>query len=150
MASQIPSLLVSMFIIYLVFRMIRGGKAQATSFNAKRARTYARSATSGNALLVLAAVQLSLLAFKVTTDADRYEGLRHMLPTLVPVALIGGLIFLVLARSIADAVIGGIGIGAALIETSLDYGIVGVVSVLILTVLVLFILTIVRGFLRVI
>lgn len=150
MTGQIPSLLESMFIIYLVFRMIHGGRAQATSFNAKRARTYARSASSGNALLILAAVQLSLLAFKVTTDADRYESLRHMLPTLVPVALIGGLIFLVLARSVADAVIGGIGVGAALVETSLDYGPVGIISVLMLTMMVLFILAIVRCFLRVI
>ena len=110
----------------------------------------ARSASSGNGLLMLAAVNLALLGWDLVEQGAQLHlhAVATALGLLVPVMIVSLLVLLVVSRSLADLVIGLIGTGAAFVNAYLQGGVPAVLIVLVLAMLALFILGMARGFLR--
>jgi hypothetical protein len=141
---------ITLAMLLLIYRIILKPRSRWTTFNPARARTRARAGSSGNGLLILAAVNVALLGWDLAVQGAQLHlrALANALGILVPVMIITLLVLLVVSRSLADMVIGLIGTGAAFFGAYLQGGLVAVLSVLVLTMLAMFILGVARGFLR--
>lgn len=148
MASFIaPILTVGMFLA--IYALLLPHRNRVTTFNPSRARTRARSASSGNGLLLLAAVNLATLVYElISQGAGLHEVLAAALSVLLPVFLLTAIVLLVVSRSLADLVIGLVGVSAALTGAFLQGGAPAVIAVLVLSMLTLVLLGWARGFLR--
>jgi hypothetical protein len=148
--SPIFGAAVTLAMLLLIYRIILKPHSRLTAFNAARAQTRARSASSGNGLLMLAAVNVALLGWDLAEQGAQVDlhAVATALGLLVPVMIVSLLVLLVVSRSLADLVIGLIGTGAAFVNAYLQGGVPAVLIVLVLTMLSLFILGAARGLLR--
>lgn len=131
------------------YRIILSSGSSLRPFNPGQAATRMRRPDGGNALLVLAAVNIASLGFEIVEQASAggraaSTAAGAILPALILIALVA----LVVTRSLADLILGLLGGGAALTAAYLEHGAAGLIAVLVLTVMVLFLLGFLRGVLR--
>lgn len=136
-------ILVGLFYIYRL--MFSSGRRGAGSFNSRRARARAKSASSGNGLLMLAAVNLAALGYTLVEIGSASKLPSNAISLIVVVCLLGGVILLVAEHSIAESLIGSAGFGAALTAAGTHYGLSGVLSILVFSMIVLWFLGLVRA-----
>jgi hypothetical protein len=136
--------------VLVLYKVVIAPRARLTAFNPRRAQTTARSGASGNALLMLAALNLASLAYDVISQGGRLHGELAIMgiEVLVPVFVVVMILLLVASRSVADAIIGATGLVAAGSNAYLQSGPRGMLVVLMLAMIVLFLLGVVRGFVR--
>lgn len=144
--SPILSAAAVLIAMLLIYRMILSSGSRWTPFNPARARTAIRKPAGGNALLILAAVNIAALGYQIAAQAAAggptiatVAGI--LLPPLILLAIAG----LVLSRDVADLLLGLLGIAAALLDAYLGHGLPGLLIVLTLTMLILFLLGALRG-----
>jgi hypothetical protein len=99
---------------------------------------------------MLAALNLASLAYDVISEGGRLHGELAVrgIEVLVPVFIVVMLLLLVTSRSAADAIIGATGLVAAGSNAYLQSGSRGMLVVIVLAMIVLFLLGVVRGFVR--
>lgn len=135
--------------LLMIYRLILTSGSTIQSFNPRRAATTMRRPNGGNALLILAAVNVATLGFEIADQASNGgPDIAAAAGIVIPAVILIALVALVITRSIADLVLGVIGGGAALTGAYLEHGPAGLTAVLVLTVLVLFLLGFLRGILR--
>jgi len=134
-------------LFYIYGKMFSGGRQGGESFNARRARSRATSAKSGNGLLMLAAVNLAALGYRLALVGSAAKLNASLVSFIVVVCLLGGVIMLVSEHSLGSSLIGAVGFGASLASAGLQYGVNGVVFILVIAMLLLWFLGLVRGFL---
>ncbi len=134
--------LITIMVALLIF--ISG--ARITPFNPHRAATSARKFTSGNALLLLSALNLASFVYHTLGDASNVTGApADVLAIGVSVFLITLILLIVVARNLADA---AIGVTAVLVKTALHSGPAGVIALCTVAALTLVVLALARGFIR--
>src|SRR5262245_42949324 len=96
--------------LVLLGRLVLPGRSRVGAFNPRRANLRARSATGGNALLMLASIQLATLGFELIESGASTNLSENTVGLVVPLVIIVGIVMLVVNRSFADAVIGLLGV----------------------------------------
>ena len=118
-----------------------------SGFSAERARLRSGSLHGSNATLMISAAALGGLGISASSNAERWPSVSEHLAPLLASAVVVGVISLIAFRS-ADALFAVLGLGAQVVGAGLEHGPAGAVGVLVLTMLVLVVLSIVRGFVR--
>jgi hypothetical protein len=131
-----------------IYALAFSSRARITPFRLARARTRARSATTSNGLLLLAGISLAALVYELSSQAARLHLPATTLGDLIAVFALTAILLMTVVRSIADLVIGAVGIASTLFSAYAQGGIAAVIAVLLLSMLTLFILGLARGFFR--
>jgi hypothetical protein len=124
------------------------GRGKVGPFRSERALTRARSLDSPNALLILAAINIATLGVDLAVRGDELRVPDSFTSSLLPLLMLAGLVLLVFSHSLADAIIGGLGIVASLAGVLIERGPVALVLVLLLAAMLVFLLGVLRGFTR--
>lgn len=138
--------LAAVLTVYYVLLVAPFGRV--TLFNPARAALRSSSWTSASALLILAGLNLAGLTYDVIRRGEELQVDSATASAGITVFVIAAVTLLVLERSVADAMVGGVGVAAVVIGTWMQDGPEGVLALLVLTMLTLFLLGLARGFLR--
>lgn len=137
--------LIGMLIIY---KIAFSSRARLTPFSIARARMRARSATSSNGMLILAGVNVAALVYQLSDTAAHFAFPAGATATLLTICALSALLLLVVVRSFGDFLMGAIGVAATFLGSYLQGGTPAVLAVVVLTLLTLFLLGGIRGFIR--
>lgn len=130
-------------VLVALIRWVVSGPLRLTPFNFARARTWFRMPTGQNAASVLASVGLAKLVF----DIGRRIPANRPTSALVVAAFALALVFsLAVAERRAGFLLSVVGIGAATLGVMLDFGLPGALALLALTMVLVWILGAIRGF----
>jgi|GEM_PF-6861630 hypothetical protein len=144
MSSVVGGLVVLGLLVYVMARALGFG-GRRNSFRSRKARSRARSLSSSNGLLILAAVNLAALGLTLSEIGSTTKLASGALGLIVVLALLGGLFLLVAEHSLGEALVGVIGFGAALASAGLHYGASGVLVILVFAMLLVWFLGLIRG-----
>lgn len=137
------AVLIALLVIYRI--MLSSGRSWS-AFNPTRAQMPMRRPTGGNALLLLAAVNVATLGYQLADQAAAgAAGIADAAAVVLPALILVTLAALMIARSLADLLLGLVGVASALIDAYLDHGAAGALIVLTLTMLIVFLLGTLRG-----
>lgn len=144
MIDTVVTVGVLLALLVLVFRLIRGSGAQLTPFSLRRARTAMSSPTGRNAVTVLAVLQLAQLGLQLSDlDDDGLDG--DLIGAVIVCLLLGVLIALVVAERSTGVLLTVVGLTAGLVSVYLRYGTSGVVLLTVVSMVLLWLLGLVRG-----
>ena len=148
--NEILALALTLGMMLLVYQILLRPRSRWGAFNPARARMRASRGSAGNSLLMLTAVNLATLGWELITQAGALHTTAAIgvVPVLVVVLLVSLLALLVVAKSLADLLIGLAGVAAALTGAYLNGGLAAVLAILVLSMITVFLLGAARGFLR--
>jgi hypothetical protein len=137
--------LVGMLVIY---KIAFSSRARLSPFSIGRARMRARSVTSSNGMLILAGVNVAALVYQLSDTATHLDFPAGATAALLTICALSALLLLVVVRSFGDFLMGAIGVAATFLGAYLQGGTAAVLAVVVLTLLTLFLLGGIRGFIR--
>lgn len=148
--NELLALALTLGMMLLVYQILLRPRSRWGAFDPVRARMRASRGSAGNSLLMLTAVNLATLGWELITQAGTLGTTAAIgaVPVLVVVLLVSLLALLVVAKSLADLLIGLAGVAAALTGAYLNGGLAAVLAVLVLSMITVFLLGAARGFLR--
>lgn len=147
--NELLALALTLGMMLLVYQILLRSRSRWGAFDPARARMRASRGSTGNSLLMLAAVNLAALGWELITQAAAIRTTAAIAaPVLVVVLLVSLIALLVVARSLADLLIGLAGVAAALTGAYLNGGLAAVLVVLVLSMITVFLLGAARGILR--
>lgn len=134
--------------VLAIYKIAFSSRATVSPFSMTRARVRAGSATSSNGMLVLAGVNVAALVYQLSDTAAHLAFSAGSTATLLTICALSALLLLVVVRSFGDFLMGAIGVIATIVGAYLQGGTPAVLAVVVLTMLTLFLLGAIRGFIR--
>lgn len=146
--NELLALALTLGMMLLVYQILLRSRSRWGAFDPARARMRASRGSTGNSLLMLAAVNLAALGWELITQAAAIRTTAAIAAPVLVVLLVSLIALLVVARSLADLLIGLAGVAAALTGAYLNGGLAAVLVVLVLSMITVFLLGAARGILR--
>lgn len=146
--NELLALALTLGMMLLVYQILLRSRSRWGAFDPARARMRASRGSTGNSLLMLAAVNLAALGWELITQAAAIRTTAAIAAPVLVVLLVSLIALLVVARSLPDLLIGLAGVAAALTGAYLNGGLAAVLVVLVLSMITVFLLGAARGILR--